>query len=86
MSRLGHPENHTLLCLLQDSVKFFSKLNSFIFEYVDPINIFFDNKNNIFFRGDLRYISAKTATLAGPRDILTRNMKKWCLHWPLSHI
>ena len=26
-------------------VKFFSKVNEFIFEYFDPINIFFDNEN-----------------------------------------
>ena len=30
----------------QEPVKFFSKLNYFIFGYFDPINIFFDNTNN----------------------------------------
>ena len=44
------------------SVKFFSKLNYFIFGYFDPTNIFFDNKNNCFW-GDPSVISAKTASL-----------------------
>ena len=31
------------------AVKFFSKLNNFIFGYFDPINIVHDNKNKYFF-------------------------------------
>ena len=43
-------------------MKFFSKLNIFIFGYFDPVKLlFFIIKANIF-RGDLSDISAKTAT------------------------
>ena len=44
-------------------MKFFSKLNKFIFGYFDPITKFFDNKKINNFRGDLSDISAETATL-----------------------
>ena len=44
------------------SVKFFSKLNYFIFGYFEPTNYFLIIKINIFW-GDLSGISAKTATL-----------------------
>ena len=40
----------------------FFKIIFFFFGYLNPVNIFFDNKI-IIFRGDLSDISAKTATL-----------------------
>ena len=72
-------------------MKFFSKLNHFIVVYFDPIIIFFDNKNK-YFRGDLRDISAKTASLnltdilaityfAGCRELCLQSsgtISSWC--------
>ena len=45
------------------SVKFFSKLNKFIFGYFDPKNIFFSIIKINNFWGDFSDISAETATL-----------------------
>ena len=47
----------------QSPVKFFSKLNKFIFGYFNPVNIYFLIIKINIFRGDLSDISAKTATL-----------------------
>ena len=45
-----HPGNVTNISgtLYSQPVKFFSKLNLLFFGYFDPVNIFFDNKNNYF--------------------------------------
>ena len=45
----------------QGAVKFFSKLNYYLFGYFDPIQKKIDSKNNNF-RGELIDITVKTAT------------------------
>ena len=43
----GH-NNTALKCVGLTSVLLFSKLNVIFFGYIDPENVFFDNKNNYF--------------------------------------
>ena len=70
-----------IIRILWHAVKFFSKLNYFIFGYFDPNFFFWIIQINIFW-GDVSGISAKTATLvacfieSGQRCVLCRSTSR----------